>query len=103
MSTSLSVLLANEFHPPRASRVCPRLPAWLTEAMNDAYEPEILKLCGRRLRNADEAEDFLRVIERECGCRPFDHRGSDAAGNFVCEPYAARCETCLAATREFAR
>src|SRR3989475_8578197 len=102
MSTSLSVLLANEFHPPRASRVCPRLPAWLTEAMNDAYEPEILKFCGRRLRNVGEAEDFLRLLERGFGCKVFDHAGSDSDGSFVVEPYARDCAKCLAAAREFA-
>jgi hypothetical protein len=101
MATSLSVLLARDLPPARASKVYSRLPTWLVERMNEAYEPEILALFGRRLRNVSEAEEFLREVGGQC--RPFDHRGSDADQNFCCEPYARDCAACRTAAAEFAR
>ena len=86
-----------------ATRVFYRLPTWLTEALNDAYEPEVLNHFGRRLRNLCDADGFLRVLQDRCDCKPFDHCGSDADGNFVSEPYARNCSACLNAAKEFAR
>ncbi len=101
--TSLSaVLLANPTPPQRAGRVYPRSPAWLLPALNEAYEPEIAKRFGGKLRNIGDADEFLRVLERGIGCKLFDHRGSDGDGNFVSEPYARHCAKCRIAAAEFA-
>jgi hypothetical protein len=110
MATSLSAVLL--INPPReerpdpqkrATRVYHRLPTWLTCALNDSYHAEVAHHFGRRLRNLYEAGDFLRVLEREFGCKVFDHCGSDGDGNFVAEPFAATCATCHAAAARFAQ
>jgi hypothetical protein len=101
--TSLSsVLFGSTLPPARATRVFPRLPAWLVEALNSAYTIEVTNHFGRRLRNLDDTSNFLRVLEREFGCKVFDHCGSDVAENFIAEPYAATCSKCMAAARKFA-
>jgi hypothetical protein len=105
--TSLSAVLlidqAERATPRRATRVFPRLPAWLVEALNSAYTIEVTNHFGRRLRNLDDASNFLRVLERCFGCKMFDHCGSDPDQNLVSEPYAETCTTCRTAAAEFAR
>ncbi len=103
--TSLSAGLLYELEreaPKRATRVVSRLPAWLTAALNAGYELEILNHFGRRLKNIGDAGEFLRHLERECSCHPFDHCGSDADGNFISEPYGLRCPRCRIFAARFA-
>ncbi len=105
MSTSLSVLLELPPLPrvARASKLYPRLPPWLLPALRERYAGEIAERCGGALKNDDDALNFLRTLNRECGCTPFDHYGSDADQNFCSEPYARSCSVCKTAAAKFAR
>jgi hypothetical protein len=98
-STSLGAMLPNPLPLQRAGRVYPRLPAWLLPALRDSYAGEV----GGGLKNDDDALSFLRSLNRECGCTPFDHCGSDADQNFCAEPYARRCSVCRTAAAKFAQ
>ncbi len=90
-------------HPPRGDRVLPGLPKWLHVALNNAYPQETANHCGRKLKDGYDAHAFLRTLERECRCRPFDHAGHDEDGNAIFEPFAKNCATCLNAAAEVAQ
>ena len=83
----------------RGSRVHKQTPGWLKDALNRAYRAEAKNFMGPRSKgftNQWRTEMFLmnwNHWNRNHVTRLpdiFDHFGSDADGNLVCEPYFGR-------------